>query len=199
MALEDITKRILNDAKKEANKMIKKAQAEYEKSLEEEKVLLKEEEKESKSKAKEEAHEEVKRRIALARLEARNKVLQEQQDLLEGVFTKALKKLRNLSDSEYKKVIKKIATEKYIPETDYIIVSKELKSKSLDKFISDLNTAIKRKGKGLKVSKEVLPERAGFILKGKEMEVNCTWDVIINSLKEEYSKKVFQILFGEGK
>ncbi len=199
MALEDITKRILDDAKKEAEEIVKEADSKFKQALKEEKQNLKEQEEKGQIRAKNEANEEVKRRIALARLEARNKVLQEKQELLEKAYDKALKKVKNLSKNKYKETIKKVITEKYIPEVDLIILSQDLVGRDKEKFMQELNKSLEKKGKGLSLADEIIPDRAGFILKGKEVEINCTWEVMIKSIKEENSKTVYQLLFGEDK
>ena len=197
MALEDILKRIREDARQESRRIRKEAEEEV-------KIILGEAKKETGSirekilsDARASIEDEKRRILTIANLEARKKVLEKKQDLLEEAFQKALNHLRHLADEEYRETVKKMLLEATESGKEEVIVSPGEK-RITPALLNEVNEELRSKGRQgeLKISPERKDFQGGFILKAGRKEVNNTFDSLFKERREELETEVAGILFG---
>lgn len=197
MAFEDILKKIREDGRKEVERIKKEAEGEAEKIIKEtgrevgsvkEKIL---------HDAQASLREEKKRILTMANLEARKKVLEKKQDLIEESFQEASSHLRHLSDKAYQGTVKKMLLRAVESGEEEVIISPEeehITSALLDKVNEELHSK-GQLGK-LKLSSERRGFQGGFILKADRKEINNTFDSLFQERREELEAEVAEILFG---
>ncbi len=198
MALEDIINRILSDAKKAADDIKAEATAEADKIKNEAKVEADAKKAALIAEAKTEAERESKRLLSLARLEAKNAVLAKKRSMIDSVFAGALSKVQSLPKEEYEGLVKKMILASSLEGDEEIILSPSDKDKMGEGFVKDVNAALKTKGNKaeLKLSKESRKTDGGFILKSGKIEINSTFPVLIEMLRESIEPRVIGVLFG---
>ena len=64
-------------------------------------------------------------------------------------------------------------------------------------FILEINEALKKSGKNgiIRLSHDNFVSGTGFILKKDGVEINCTFEAIVNSKRQELEGEVAKILF----
>ena len=197
MAFEDILKRIRGDARKEAERIRKEAEGEAERILEKAGKEVGSAKKKMLHDAQISLQDEKRRILTMANLEARKKVLEKKQDLIEEAFRKALNYLRHLSDEEYQVAIKQLLLRAIESGEEEVIISPREKRLTLA-FLKEVNEELsskERPGK-LKLSSERREFQGGFILKAGRTEINNTFNSLFRERREELEAEVAGILFG---
>jgi vacuolar-type H+-ATPase subunit E/Vma4 len=189
MSVEAIVKKIIKETEKEASEIKKEAE-------EKAKALLKESEREAGAlkkeimgKGKEKAEAERKRKIIEANMEGKKEILFEKRAILEKLFTRSLDKLKNLGEEEYLGLVKSLLAS--APQGGEIIISPQDKRITAE-FLQEL----KREDLKISSGEEV---QAGFILKGSEVIVDCSFGTLLKVLEEDLEPKVAKILFKSDK
>ncbi|WBW96018.1 V-type ATP synthase subunit E [Oceanirhabdus sp. W0125-5] len=195
--LEKLTNKIVEEAKIEADRIYKEAEEEkiklissMEKKGNKEKELILE-------KAKREADLRKERVISNAKLKIRNEKLEAKQGMLDKVFEKAVTEL-NLLDSERKiEFVKRILSEINIAGDEEIILSNDIKEVFEKEHLEDINEKLKSNGKKgeLKVCKEDRNLKGGFIITKNGIELNWSFQSIVENLREELECEILEILF----
>ena len=195
--LEIMTSKILEDSNKKAEEILNSAKEEENKILIEgrEKALLKKEE--IIKKAIIEAKSKEERIISNANLTVRNNKLRAKQQIVEKVFNRAKEELENMPIENQMSFIKNTITTLPIDGDEEIILSKDLKEDLKDNLIKDINEQLKAVGKrgSITVSKIKRDIKGGFILYKEGIELNCTYEALILSLKDEMESEVIKALF----
>ncbi len=185
MSVEAIVKKIAEEAEKEVSRIKKEAE-------EKAKALLKENEekagnlkKEIIERGKEEAEEERKRKIIEANMEGKQEVLSEKRTILGKLFAQSLGRLKKMEEKEYLGLIRSLLAD--APSEGEIVISDQDK-RITGKFLQEM-----KKG-DLKIStgKEI---RGGFIIKGPEVIVDCSFQTLLKVLEEDLEIRVARILF----
>lgn len=199
MGIENITERILSDAREKAseieNEANKKAvgileEAEQKAESLKSKIIL----------ASETDGKEEKRRIlAFARLEARNSILAEKQKAVDLVFQKALSKLLSLPDKEYSDLIKRLLLKTVSTGEEEVIFSPKDKKRISKELVEIVNETLKADGRkgALKISDDTREIEGGFILRSKGIEVNNSFSSMLALLREESEFQILQMLIKE--
>ena len=189
MSLQDITDKILADAKKEADQIesaskdaLAKATQEKDKEATGALETIEAKGKESKAKLTEQAQ-------FKARLLLKNATLNAKQELIWEVFEGAGRKLIALEDDKFVKLMAGLMkSSPKLPECEVITSSKR---KDL------IARAIKEAGLSYKVSDKTLSEHEdGFVLSSPKIEVSNTLVDLLDDKKEELEGEVAQVLFG---
>ena len=197
MAFEDILKRIREDGRKEAERIRKEARGEAEKILEEARKEADSIKEKIRHGAQISLQDEKRRILTMANLEARKKVLEKKQDLIEESFQKALNHLRHLSDEEYQGAVKKLLLRAVESGEEEVIISPGEK-RITSALLNEVNEELRSKGRQgkLKLSSERREFQGGFILKAGRKEVNNTFYSLFQERREELEAEVAGILFG---
>lgn len=187
MALEDIIEQI----KKENQKKIDEINEEYDKKM---KKLDKEFE-DMKQEAKAATDNQVatnskkimNKMTTVAKMEAKNKLLQEKRELMDEIFEGALNSLAESDD--YKKLVKDLLVHSKIDGDDVKVVPAKGKEAETKEALSD-------SGKDYEMADKSADIKAGFILVSGKVEVDNSFESILNKqLKDEIELEIAKTLF----
>lgn len=197
--IEKIKERILEDASKKKQDILKEAEKEADKVLEDYRKKAEDVRKQILDKAKKEAEDKKRRILSIAQLEQRKVLLKAKQDIIDKVFKDAEKCLQEIPDEDYKNILYNMLLEGIVTGNEEIIVNKKDKSRITPEFIAKINQELAKSGKPSKVklSSEIGHMIGGFILKSRDIEVNATFDSLMKIEREELETKIAKILFEE--
>jgi V/A-type H+-transporting ATPase subunit E len=189
--MDKVSKKILDDAKKESHRIIREAEKkrkEIEKATEREMKRLIEE---IGREAREREEREYERLIGLKNIEQRNTLLEYKHNLMDKLFKDVQEEI--LRSNKYPKLIESLFKVSVESGTENVLVGKDEKIINRE-FIGKLN---KDKGWHLKLSKERLPIKGGFILKSEKTQIDASLETVIREKKEILEPKLVNILFKE--
>jgi V/A-type H+-transporting ATPase subunit E len=143
------------------------------------------------------AEDRQKKDMATAELELRKAHLAQKQELIQQVFDKALKRLRQLKGKEYQRFIAELLLKVVEIGDEEIIFSSADGHKVEEKLLEEVNSRLVGMGKkgNLHLVEENRDLQGGFILRRGKMEVNCSFDTLFNTVREELEPEVAEILF----
>jgi len=196
MAIEDIEKKISEEASIESEKIKKEAEDKKATILKKADDRAKEDEKEIFKMAESSAEAQKRAVLTPLRLKAKREVLKAKQNIIDSAFNDALKALSKLSKTEYKKCMLDL-----ISQVPYSRSVEIIPRKGDQKLIKSALDGIKRenKKKGREFKYKVLSARkglsGGFIARSGRVEIDLTFDSLIGELKEKLQGQVAEILF----
>lgn len=195
--LENLTSKIIEDANKKAEEIINEAKKEEKKTIEEKVKKANILSEEIVEKAKREAETKAERIISNAHLQVRNSKLEAKQEIIDKVFYEAIEKLQNLSKDEYLGFVKNSILSLDIDGDEEVIISDNDKDKIDNSFIETLNNELINKGKKglLKLREEKRNTKGGFILYKNGIEINNSFEALVNSLRDELEQEIIDALF----
>jgi V/A-type H+-transporting ATPase subunit E len=197
MALEDILRKIGDDAEAEADSLFLIAQAEAdgirEKALRQADELRSELLEKAKSRAKGHAD----RVETLAALDVRKDILKQKKSLIEECFVMAENSIRSLSPEEYLAFLEPLLVEAVESGEEEIIPSSAHKSILSSAFLDSLNAKLGPQKGRLRLSNESGDFSGGFILRDGRKETNLTLKSLIASKRDGLEPQIARILFGE--
>ena len=173
-----LVKNIISDAEKKAEEILKEAKEKGE-------VLAAE----IKKAAEKKAEVIISRGKASAELSEKRAVLKKKQAIITEYINAAKERLEALEGKEYFEVLKRIIEKNASGAEGEIILSKADKN-AVD---SDFEKFIKEKN--LKISDSELAGSRGVIIDYGNIEENCTFDAMFDSLSEELSDETMALLF----
>ena len=139
--LDKLVAEILQQAQKEANRMLTKAKTENSEFSEKENKKVQKEVEAIKDKATEEAQALKERVISNANLKSRDMILQAKEELADDILEKVLERLKNIDAKKYLKFVENILKNLNLSKNAEVIVSKDMRlalgDKILDYRISD--------------------------------------------------------------
>jgi len=115
-------------------------------------------------------------------------VLLAKQAVVDETYEKALKKIADLSDADYEKVLEKLLMD--IKSAEGTLHTCKEKHASLVK-------AARSAGVNAKVSDDAIKTVGGFIFKGENVDIDNTFETIIERVREETLIEVNTILFNK--
>lgn len=195
--IKNLTEKILEEAKHKEKEIAAYAESEKEKILSSKIKEADDEKRLILLKAEEEAKTKKERIISSTTLKVRNEKLEIKQKLISEVFDKALEELCSMNSSKLKNFIKHTILDLDIEGDETIILNEDGKSKIDDKFVEDLNfifLARNKKGE-LKVREENGSFKGGFIVEKNGVEINNTFESLMDSMKDELEYEVSKALF----
>ena len=143
------------------------------------------------------------------RQDAQQNYLRTKQELISNVFLKIKERMKIMSDENlYKLVVSMIKNEIMVGNeiikvspNDYSRYLKLFSSaKSAEEYIllDKLNVSLQDKKYSLKLAKESIDIDGGFVIVGKNYDIDNSFEAIVNQLKEKYETEVAKILFTGG-
>lgn len=195
MEAEQVTEKILADARAEADKIKKQAdekQAEEQAKLSEK---LDEYKKQTKTLAQKAAEDEKSHILAAARMNIAKEYLAEKRKILDEVFENAKQQLQGLQDKEYKSLIKKLLLDAVETGDEEVII--DTKEGRIDHdFIKQMNRELGPGYKGnLKLAGEKQELGAGFILTRGKVKTNVSIEVLLDQARKELEIQLAKELF----
>ncbi len=180
--LENLTQKIIEDAKKEAQEIKDEADEKSKNIIESKVSLAQNEAKKIIEKSKQEAVLIKERAISGAKLKSRDEILKAKQDILDSVFAMAELELKNLDDDKYQKLLTGAIKQTKKDSNLTILLPGDKKD-----LMSKLNKEIK-----VEIDNTL---DSGFIIKEDNVYYNFTFDSMINGIREELETEIASILF----
>ncbi|NLK65556.1 MAG: hypothetical protein GX289_10745 [Tissierellia bacterium] len=192
MSIENITSKILSDAQDYANSSLMNAentkQEILNKAESEAEVIIKTEA----EKAANDAVELKNRRVSAAELQGRKMLLSAKQEAIKKSFDAAIEKLKAMPEDEYLSfLVQEILR---IPNCEGNIV---LNAKDRENVGERLVKAVNEKLGAEKValSKNTVNTSGGFVLKRGSVEINSTFETLLDSMRDELTSEIANVLF----
>jgi V/A-type H+-transporting ATPase subunit E len=194
-----IKERILEEAREEKQKLVEKAQAQARDIEAKYEHKAKEMLNDILDKAGKAAEEKKRRILSMAQLENRKALLQAKQQIIDEVFEKAKAQLEKMPDENYCGLIADMLMKSAITGNEEVLISEHDKNRITQDFLAKVNENLKGLGKqgNLRISETPGRMIGGFILKSEDLEVNNTFDSLINMEREELETEIAKILFEE--
>ncbi len=147
--------------------------------------------------AKAEAETFLQRSESTAQMEARKYTLGVKQEVISRVFQKAVDDILSMPENEYAAFLARLAADSSESGEEEIIFSQQDRERVGEKVTFGANELLKQAGKkgALTLSADTRPIRGGFILSSGKIEISCQIDAIVNSLKNELTIDIANILF----
>lgn len=186
MAFSDIKKSILDEAHKQAeecrlqgSKEVAKIRADWENKVKTKKQeLLKALQKRAEQK------------LLQAKFQIQNEtqaqVLRKKQEILDQVYKSALDKLNQLGEEQYINLMVRLL--KDLPQGEADLISVSGKEKWLAK-------ALKQSNCNHKLSSETVAGQGGFVFQSSQVEIDCTFEVLLEEIKTETNLVVAEKIF----
>lgn len=194
--LNNLTSKILEEAKLKANSLIDEARKEENKIIEKKKKEANELKISMIDKSKVEAKIRKERILSSAELTVRNEKLKAKGIVIDKVITLAKDKLKNMTDDEFKKFVMNYILVMDINGDEEVIVPERYKS-AISGFMDEINSAIASKGKKGQLSlyngERVIEE--GFIVFKNGIENNVTFDSLISFNRDDLEQEIVKMLF----
>lgn len=194
--LNNITSKIIEDAKLKADEILEEARKE-EKKLIEKKISESNKVKEDMLiKAEREAIVRSERIISSAELKSRNEGLRAKGEIIEKVFKMALDELKNLEVDKYEKIFKDFINNIDICGDEEVIVPRNYK-KTIENILGEVNNSLKAKGKKgeLKLYQGEKEISSGFIVSKNGIYSNITFESLLSYKKDELEQEIAKTLF----
>lgn len=194
--LNNLTSKILNDAEEKKKFILADAEAQKEKIVAKKASNAKAEKEEIMKKANIEAEVKKARIISNAKLSVRNDMLRAKQVVISNVFDKAIESLQHLSSGDYKYYIISTLDSLELEGTEVIIINEKDKDIFSNEFLEALNKELESKGKKGSITLNMEGKfNGGFILDRNGIQINNTFEALINSLRGELEFEVNKVLF----
>jgi len=209
--IENIIARIEEDAQKEVNEILARAQAEANAISAKYTEMAKAESDAILEKGRKSAEDRTLRLQGVAGLDARKMLLKTKQEMIELSFREAEEKLNALSGEDYVETLARLAVKATQTGNEEIILSASDRDKYGKDVVSRANSLLnedegiariitaagkKLRGEGIKLSDEVREISGGLILKDGDLEVDASFKTIVNQMRDTLSGDVAAILFG---
>ena len=190
--IEKITQRIASDAQAEVDRILGDAREEAARITANYRAQADAEAQELADKNERAAAEQEERLISAAQMKASRLQLAAKQEMVEKAYIQALDKLCAMPKEQYVDVLAKLLVEASSSGKEEAVFSKEDREQVGKAAVEKANQI---SGKQLRLSEESLPIRGGFILKDKNVEVNCTFETLVRLQKAETAGAVVKKLF----
>lgn len=191
MGIEEIKRKIIQDAQTERERTLEEAREKASRIVEEEKRKAENVKEETIRTMETEGETEGGRIMTMQRLESRKRILQEKQQLIDAVFSQALQRICSLPDSEYEALMEDLMV-RAAAGGEEVILSPRDRGRISPAFFKRVNA---RCSTPLTLAEETRPISGGFILRKGKIEVNESFDAKVKLLRDSMEKEVAHILF----
>lgn len=192
MSIENITQKILDEAKNVAESSLNNANSRSTEIINEAKKQEAAIISEASNQSKIEADTLKSRMVSAAELQARKMLLSAKQEAINKSFEVALEKLKKMPEDKYinflAKEIQKIPNCK-----GEVILNERDKINIGEKLVKAVNENIK--GNKVVLSNKTIQASGGFVLKNGNIEINSTFETILSSIKDGLTFEIANTLF----
>lgn len=193
--LEKILKDINDDTQTECNKILSEAKKQAEiiiKTTDNEAVKISEAE-EQKLKILE--NELNSRSQSAAKIEKQKILLEEKQKIIDNIILKTYNKILSLPDKEYFEFLMKIAVKNIGRGNGKILFNSRDLKRIPNNFISQLDAQAQKVGGSIILSEKTTDIKGGFVLNYGGIEENCSLDALFYSRSEEMKDIINSLIF----
>ena len=192
--IEKITQRITAQAQAEIDGVLEQARDEAARITAGYRAQAEAEARELNAKNEKAAAEREERLVSSAQMEARKVRLAAKQEMVERTYALALDKLCAMPEEQYVAVLADLLVQASSNGREEAVFSPKDREQVGEKAVAKANAL---SGKELRLSAETQPIRGGFILKDKNVEVNCAFETLVRLQKTETAGAVVKKLFPE--
>jgi V/A-type H+-transporting ATPase subunit E len=193
MGLSDIKKKIEAEAQEEVKSILVKAEQETARLKEETRIKVDETKKLYSERFEKERPEILRRREIVANLDVARILLGTKQTLVEKSFEEAVSILANLPQDSYLGFVRKLL-EKAVDTGREVMFVGNGENKISQDWLNDFNA---QHNTQLSLSNDRLPIRGGFVLKNERIDTNCSFDMLVNRIRDDIETDVVTKLFGK--
>ena len=179
--LDNLVAEILQQAQKEANRMLTKAKTENSEFSEKENKKIQKEIDVINDKAQEEAQALKERMISNANLKSRDMILQAKEELVEDVLERVLERLKNIDTKKYLKFVENILKNLNLSKNAELIVTKDMRLALGDKILD------------YKISDQTV--ESGCSIKDGNLIYNNEFSNLIEFNREELEREILNKIF----
>ena len=179
--LDNLVAEILQQAQKEANRMLTKAKTENLEFSEKENKKIQKEVDTINDKAAEEAQALKERVISNANLKSRDMILQAKEELADDILEKVLERLKNIDTKKYLKFVENILKKLNLSKNAEVMVSKDMKLALGDKILD------------YKISDQTV--ESGCSIKDGNLIYNNEFSNLIEFNREELEREILNKIF----
>ena len=179
--LDNLIAEILQQAQKEANRMLTKAKTENSEFSEKENKKIQKEVDAINDKAQEEAQALKERVISNANLKSRDMILQAKEELADDILEKVLERLKNIDTKKYLKFVENILKKLNLSKNAEVMVSKDMKLALGDKILD------------YKISDQTV--ESGCSIKDGNLIYNNEFSNLIEFNREELEREILNKIF----
>ena len=179
--LDKLVAEILQQAQKEANRMLTKAKTENSEFSEKENKKIQKEVDAINDKAQEEAQALKERMISNANLKSRDMILQAKEELADDILEKVLERLKNIDTKKYLKFVENILKNLNLSKNAEVIVSKDMRLALGDKILD------------YKISDQTV--ESGCSIKDGNLIYNNEFSNLIDFNREELEREILNKIF----
>jgi V/A-type H+-transporting ATPase subunit E len=197
MSIESLVGRIIEDAEKASSEIEQRA-------LEEVKTCEQMAERDvqgvmdaAKERAARSAEDRKQRMITMAQLEGRKEVLKTKQELIEEAFSMALEKILSLDTAAYGAFLIRLILQANPEGDEEVLLNQRDRERFGNGWIKGLNehlTENKKKGE-MRIAGEFRSIRGGAVLRRGRKEINCSFESVFGSKRNQLEAHVAGILF----
>ena len=180
--LDNLVAEILQQAQKEANRILAKTKAENLEFTEKENKKIQREVDIIEQKSKEEAVSLKERILSNANLKSRDMILQAKEELVDRVLEKALERLKNIDKNSYSEFVENILKSLKISKNAERILTRKMKEEFGDEIF------------GYKISEDVV--ESGCSIKDGNLVYNNEFSNLLEFNKEDLEKEILKKIFG---
>ncbi len=189
--LERITSRIEAEARSEIDGILDAGKAETNRIVDSWRARIDAETRELAAKNEKAAAEREERLKSAAEMDARKTILAAKQELVEEAYALALDKLCKLEGEEKIRLLSGLLVRASTTGTEEAVFS----AADRDAGAKAVEAANAASGKKLTLSSDAAPIRGGFILRDRNVEVNCAFETLVRLQKAETAGAVAKLLF----
>ncbi|WP_195972376.1 V-type ATP synthase subunit E [Clostridium thermobutyricum] len=192
--VNNLTSKILKDAEERKSSILAKAEEEKNKIITKKRDEANRLKTSMIEKAKLESATRKERILSSAELKVRNEKLLSKGKVIDEVFNMSVENLCQMNENDFRNFVKSSILSLNIEGDENIILNANGKKAINEAFIKEINNELKDKG-NLKLSQSEGKFRGGFILEKNGIEINYTFEALVQSLREELEFEVANILF----
>lgn len=200
MPLEEILKRIEEEAS------ARKKEIEAKTAAEAEKIASRADEQIDRLRKKKQAETEAgiesmrKQRLALKRLDLRNELLRLKHEIIDGVYEEAFKKIRSLPEEKYMELIEKLFLDRAEAGRGRVCISEKDRGRISAEFISQAAEKLRASGRecDYELADDCPDIEGGFILETEKTRIDCSLGALFRETKNRLGRETGEFLFKNG-
>ncbi|HOB08233.1 MAG: V-type ATP synthase subunit E family protein [Limnochordia bacterium] len=195
--LEQLTNKILEDARLLAEKTVRQAEEEAQSILDLARQRAETECEKIISDAETRARELKERMLSTAELNARKERLKVKQELINQAFEQALERLCSLPEDQYFSLLVDLIASASATGAEEIVLAEHDRQRLPADFTAKVNAKVKAGNLpgSMRLAEETAPIKGGFILKAGKVSVNYSFEAVLKQNYDHLAVEVAGVLF----
>jgi V/A-type H+-transporting ATPase subunit E len=193
MGLSDIKKKIETEAQEEVDRILEKAKQEVVRLQEDTKKKVDETKSSYSERFEKERPEILRRREIVANLDVARLQLGAKQTLIGKSFEEAVSLIDNLPHDKYLGFVQQLLKKAVDTGKEVVFVGGG-ENKITKEWLNDFNT---KNNTQLSLSNDRIPIKGGFVIKNERIDTNCSFDMLVNWIRDDIESDIVTKLFGK--